>query len=291
MKLLLKFNLMFVLVFGMGLIATGYAARQFLRNNARERVLQEARLMMETTASTRTYTSKQIKPLLAPREKQENTFFPQTVPAYSAGQIFGYLHGKFPDYTYKEATLNPTNLADRATDWETDVVETFRNDRNRQELVGERDTPTGRTLFLAKPMKATPPCLECHSVPAAAPPAMIRTYGSNNGFGWKVDEIIAAQIVTVPMSVPTQIADKAFADLLMWLAAISIISLILLNLALVITVIQPVSRMAAAADAISKGNLEIVEVPVKGKDEIAVLADSFNRLTRSLSKAMKMLEE
>lgn len=291
MKLLLKFNLMFVLVFGMGLIATGYAARQFLRNNARERVLQEARLMMETTASTRTYTSKQIKPLLAPREKHENTFFPQTVPAYSAGQIFGYLHGKFPDYTYKEATLNPTNLADRATDWETDVVETFRNDRNRQELVGERDTPTGRTLFLAKPMKATPPCLECHSVPEAAPPAMIRTYGSNNGFGWKVDEIIAAQIVTVPMSVPTQIADKAFADLLMWLAAISIISLILLNLALVITVIQPVSRMAAAADAISKGNLEIVEVPVKGKDEIAVLADSFNRLTRSLSKAMKMLEE
>lgn len=291
MKLLFKFNLIFVLVFGLGLVATGYAARQFLRNNARERVLQEARLMMETTASTRSYTAKQIRPLLEPRQKEEQTFFPQSIPAYSAGQVFGYLHTKFPDYTYKEAALNPTNLSNRATDWETDVVTTFRNDRNRQEIIGERDTPTGRTLFLAKPMKATAVCMECHSVPQAAPPAMVRTYGSNNGFGWKVDEVIAAQIVSVPMAVPTSIADKAFADLMLWLAAISAISLILLNLALVITVIQPVSRMAAAADAISKGNLDIVEVPVKGKDEIAVLADSFNRLTRSLSKAMKMLEE
>ena len=32
-----------------------------------------------------------------------------------------------PDYTYKEAALNPTNPADRALDWEADFINNFRN--------------------------------------------------------------------------------------------------------------------------------------------------------------------
>jgi len=39
------------------------------------------------------------------------------------------IHSKYPDYSYKEATLNPTNPLNRATDWETDLVNEFKNDR------------------------------------------------------------------------------------------------------------------------------------------------------------------
>ena len=39
---------------------------------------------------------------------------------------------------------------------------------------------------------------------------MIAAYGSNNGFGWKAGDVIAAQIVQVPMRVPEVIAAKAF---------------------------------------------------------------------------------
>ena len=53
MKLLFKFNLIFLAVFGLGLLATGYTAREFLQTNARNQVLQQARLMMETTSATR----------------------------------------------------------------------------------------------------------------------------------------------------------------------------------------------------------------------------------------------
>jgi protein-histidine pros-kinase len=49
--------------------------------------------------------------------------------------------------------------------------------------------------------------------------------------------------------------------------------------------------MSAAADAISRGELGVPELQVKGKDEISALADSFNRMHRSLSKAMKLLDE
>lgn len=290
MKLLVKFNLIFIGAFGLGLAATGYVAHDFLQADARRQVLEQARLMMETTRSTRNYTSKQIRPLLEVSQRREKAFYPQTVPAYSATQVFSYLRTAYPDYTYKEATLNPTDLVDRAVDWEADVVNAFRNDSTRTELVGQRSTPTGESLYLAKPIRTDASCLACHSVPSAAPAAMVKIYGPDHGFGWKPNETVAAQIVSVPMALPIQIADRAFRNLMLWLAAISIGTLLLLNAALVVTVVRPVTRMSAAADEISKGNLDVAELPVRGSDEIATLAGSFNRMHRSLTRAMQLLE-
>ena len=48
--------------------------------------------------------------------------------------------------------------------------------------------------------------------------------------------------------------------------------------------------LAVTAIAVSIGNLEVPEFAVKGRDEIAILATSFNRLRRSLQKAMQLLE-
>ncbi len=44
------------------------------------------------------------------------------------------------------------------------------------------------------------------------------------------------------------------------------------------------------ADEISKRNLNVPELPVKGSDEISQLARSFNRMYVSLVKAIQMLE-
>ena len=46
--------------------------------------------------------------------------------------------------------------------------------------------------------------------------------------------------------------------------------------------------MSLAADEISKGNLKIEEFNERGKDEVARLAASFNRMKRSLEKAMAL---
>ena len=65
------------------------------------------------------------------RQKREDVFYPQSVPAFAAGQVFGYMHTNYADYTYKEATINPTNPQDRAVDWETDVISQFKNNPSR----------------------------------------------------------------------------------------------------------------------------------------------------------------
>jgi protein-histidine pros-kinase len=291
MKLLARFNLIFIAIFGIGTVLAVYFAYGFLRTNAKAEVLEQARLMMETTLATRSYTSQQIKPLLNKVQARNADFLPQTVPAYSATQVFDYLHKRNPEYSYKEATLNPTNLVDRASDWEGDVVNAFRNDSTLIEKIGERDTPTGRSLFYARPLRIDDAaCLECHSIPAHAPASMIRQYGPNNGFGWKLHEVIGAQIVSVPESLPIQIADKALRTLIVYFVAVAVIVLIVLDTVLIATVIRPVARLSRAADEISQGKLDVEDLPAQGKDEISNLAASFNRMQRSLARAMRMLE-
>jgi protein-histidine pros-kinase len=288
MRLLIKFNLLLLLVFGVSIGITAYVAHNFLQENARGEVIQQARLMMGAAGGMRTYTSKQVGPLLAAHEKDSASFAPQRVPAYSATEVFSYLRQEYPAYIYKEATLNPTNLRDRPLAWEADVIEDFRNHAEKKELIAQRETPEGASLFLARPITADPPCLTCHSVPSAAPASMIASYGPEHGFGWKTGEVVGAQIVSVPMSVPVAMADAAFKTLLISLSGVFLFTLALLDLGLVLIVVHPVDRLARMADEISRGNLQVPEIPVKGSDEISQLARSFNRMSQSLAKALRV---
>ncbi len=287
MKLQVKFSLIFLLVFGVQLAVAGYVCDGFLQRSARDQVMRQAQLMMESSQATRTYTIEQVKPLVNPND---SVFHPQTVPAYAATEHFNYFRSAYPEFSYKEATLNPTNLRDRAVDWEADVIESFRNNPAQRDFSGERDTPMGPALYMARPIKAGAPCLSCHSTPDAAPANVVKVYGRTNGFGWKADEIIGAQIVTVPLAVPIRMANAALRDLMTSLVLVAIVTLLILNLTLHFAVIRPVRRFSVMADQISQGNLDFPELPAGGNDEIGVLAGSFNRMHRSLAKAMKMLD-
>lgn len=290
MNLLLKFNLLIITLVAIALAIVATVAHSFLIDNARDQVIQQAKLMMESASSTRKYTSEELKPLLLQAADDRHTFLPQTVPAYGATVIFSKLRQNFPDYTYKEATLNPTNLQDRAADWESDVIQTFRNNPSQKEILGERMTPTGMFVYLAHPIVAAQSCLECHSTPSAAPQTMINKYGSSNGFGWNLNEVVAAQIVSVPMELPVSIATKAFHTLMLALSVTFLAILIAVNLVLYFLIILPVRKLSTVADRVSLGQFQDAELPVRGKDEMAQLTASFNRLFVTVTKALRMLD-
>ena len=289
MGLRLKFNLVLILVFALGLAASGYVSKRILEANAQEEVTRNAELMMGAALAVRGYTSKQVKPQL--ELQLMRAFLPQSVPAYAATEMFNTLRQQHPEYTYKEATLNPTNPRDRAVEWEADIVQQFRNDPARSEIRGTRETPTGKALYLAKPLKISDPgCLPCHDTPDTAPKSMVAHYGNANGFGWKLGETVGAQIISVPMSVPLAKADQAFKTFMTSLVGVFLLAFIVLNVVLSFLVIRPIVRMSRAADEVSTGNFDVPEFSVGSRDEIGVLATSFNRLRRSLEKAMKLLE-
>ncbi len=290
MGLLLKINLILILVFVVTVGAMGYVSQDLMEKNARDQVLQNARLLAQTAAAVRNYTSTQIQPILHSRPWPN--FQPQTVPAYSAQEIFKTLSKKYPDYVYKESALNPTNPNDLAADWEAHIVNRFRDNPGQTELIGERDTRRGRSLYLAEPIQiAAVSCLKCHSTPEKAPPAMINMYGPSHGFGWKQGEIIGARIVTVPMQVAKNQAQLAFRHLFGSFVGVFTLLLLVLNGLLQLVVIRPIRRLCKTADEVSLGNPNAAPFDTKSKDEIGLLAGSFQRMRISLEKSFKMLED
>jgi HAMP domain-containing protein len=290
MRILAKFNLVLIFVFGAAVGLTGYIARQLLQQDARDEVLQQAQLLVGAASAMRTYTTDQLDPLLEDKAAHSTTFIAQTIPFFGATELFNYLRKTYPAYTYKEATLNPTNPRDRAADWEADVIQGFRNNGDEAQMIGQRDTPQGESLWLAHPIKVEASCLQCHGSPNTCPPALVKVYGRDNGFNWKTGDVVGAQIVSVPMSLPIKIADREFKALMISLGSVFLVTLVLLDAALIVLVVRPVSRLSSMADEISKGNLQVPEIPVKGSDEIAHLARSFNRMYVSLAKAIRLLE-
>ena len=289
MGLRLKFNLVLLLVFAIGLGVTGYISHDLLHRNARDEVLRNAGVMMEAALSMRSYTNMQLRPLIP---YSETEFHPQSVPAYSATEIMAALRKKYSDYSYKEAALNPTNPRNKAVEWETDIVTAFRNKPDRGEISGIRDTPTGQSLYLARPFQINDKaCLACHTTAAEAPPAMVKIYGPNNGFGWKHKEVIGAQIVSVPMTLPVQNANRAFYTFMISLSAVFLALFVIMNVMMSLLIVRPITRMSDAADKISTGDMNIAEFADTGKDEVALLGKSFNRMRRSLAKAIDLINK
>jgi len=289
MNLRTKFNFVLFSVFSIALAGSSYLSYVLLQKNAREETVRHAGMMMEAALAIRSYTVKEIRPLLAHHLTEK--FLPQTVPAYAATISFDALRTKHPEYSYKEATLNPTNPRNHAVDWENDIIQAFKNSPSLKEIIGTRDSPTGNLLYLARPIKIkNEGCLACHSTSSTAPKTLIEKYGDTNGFGWQLNEIVGAQIVNVPMSVTVEKAKHASVLFVSTLAGVFIFIMIVLNIMLEKIVTRPINKMANIADQVSLGDLAAPEFKHGGKDEVAVLAESFTRMRRSLEKAMKMLD-
>jgi HAMP domain-containing protein len=290
MKIRWKIDLAISGAFLIGLGLAGAGAYTILEENAREDSLQNARIMIESASAIRAYTAESIKPLLEPLMKVQ--FLPHSIPSFAAQTNFKMVHQKLPDYKYREPTLNPTNLNDRALDWEADIINEFRNDRDRQEIVTARDTPTGRFLTLARPLKVgTPACLSCHSTAEVAPATMVALYGSQNGFGWKLGEIVGAQVVSIPLAVPLGRAYQALLWFMLALAGTFVVIIIIVDILLRLLVTKPVAEISDMANEVSMGQLDTPEYVRNSRDEIGSLSASFNRMRRSLQNAMAMLEE
>ena len=100
---------------------------------------------------------------------------------------------------------------------------------------------------------------------------MIDLYGSANGFGWKLGDVIGAQIVSVPMQVALDRANEAFKVSLLALVAVFAVTIVLLNLLLHFVIVKPIRRMSAIASEVSLGNMDAPEFAERGRDEIASL--------------------
>jgi two-component system, cell cycle response regulator len=250
MLLRLKFNLVLVIVFALGILGAGIYYNGYLQRNALDDVRYNSQVLMETALAIRSYTTDEIKPHLDPLNAER--FLPQTVPAFAATETLHRLKDRYAGYDYKEAVLNPTNLRDLATDWEQGLIDKFRSGSTEKELSGVHGEGIQSTLYVARPIKIkNPQCLSCHSTPDAAPASMIKVYGEKNGFGWKQDEIVGIQLVNVPMLYPLEKARQTFRNFMLSLLGVFALMFVAMNVALSGLVIEPMARINAKLEELA----------------------------------------
>ncbi|NDJ18004.1 c-type heme family protein [Myxacorys almedinensis] len=293
LKLGPKFNLLLALVFIGGFIISGLALSNVLESRAKNEVTSKALILIQTMNSVRDYTSTNLQPLLNPRLDTDSTFIPETVPAYSATEVFQRVRKTDPykDFFYKEATLDPTNLRDKADSFEADLVDKFRKDSNTKELSGFRDLPGGQVFYIARPLSVQKEsCLRCHSTPDKAPRSQIATYGAENGFNWKLNDIVAAQLISVPAEEVLNNARQSLVMIMSILLAVFLAIVAVINYLLKRSVIHPIRQMARTAESVSMGHME-EEFRQTSRDEIGALAAAFNRMKSSLEISMNLLNK
>ncbi|MBL4805943.1 MAG: DUF3365 domain-containing protein [Rhodobacteraceae bacterium] len=290
MRLRTKFNLVLIVACFLGLSAASFLTYRAAQQNALQEIENEIALIRANALAVRNYTSTGIKPLLS--DGNDILFLPHSVPSFSAQTVFAKFQETFPDYYYKEAALNPTNPDDLAEDWEAVLINQLRANPDLDRISVIRDTSAGRVFAVAFPFTITNPgCLDCHSDPAIAPAAMIDLYGTENGFGWEMNETIGAQIIWAPMSLADQRAMDLIVVIMLAIVAAFAVVIVLVNVMLSRIVLKPVSVMSEISEQVSMGDFSAPEYVKKGKDEISSLSTSFNRMRRSLDSAMKLLDD
>lgn len=291
LKLTAKLNILLGIILIFLITIISIILSRVLQKYAQQVIAERALMLIETMNSVRNYTSTQINPELASRLELEPIFLAQTVPAYSAREIFEHLrtNEEYSQFFYKEATINPTNVRDKADNFEAEIVKSFQNSSDSQKQ-GFRTIPGGDFFYIARPIKVEKEsCLRCHGKVEQAPASLIATYGNTNGFDWKLNEIVGAQIISVPASQVFEAAGKLNYLVIRNIILLLLIGSLLINLFLKFTVINPIKKISHLSKELSIGNMDI-EFEQTTNDEIGILAASLNRLKVSIKIAMELLE-
>jgi protein-histidine pros-kinase len=285
----LKFNLILAACFLVGLGLSSYPFYQLSRGEAIELLQSQIEMLRAQALAVRRYTSQEVQPLLG--DQSEVQFLPQTMPSFSAQTVFRNFQEDYPQFSYKEASLNPTNLSDLAKDWEVDIIATLEKNPQMNRDVRIRDTNSGSFYTVTYPLRLNDEsCLSCHGSPDKAPTSMVALYGKKHGFGWKLKDLVAAQIISVPMSGAQEKIWHRFWQFIGITSVIFLVWIGILDILLNFLVIWPVRKMAQTAEHVSMGDSSVAEYEYVGADEIGSLSRSFNRMRRSLDSAMKMLD-
>lgn len=289
-----KFTVALLLFFVGGILLSWLALSRALTQFAEDQVNDKSEILISTMNAVRHYTSSRVNPLLSPRLENEEIFISETVPAFSAREVFEEFrrYEGYNGFFYKEATLNPTNPRDLADDFEAELVNRFRTEAELEELSGFRTLNGEEMFYTARPLAVgSDACLRCHGDPASAPASLINTFGSENGFGWNLDEIVAAQFIYVPAQ---RVSDATWISLsAVMLVFILVFALVILaiNLLLGRNVVEPIRRLAGLAVMVGEDKLTTDSEEIRWLDPVAERGDELGQLSRLFQKMARQVYE
>ena len=304
LKLGPKFTLLLTLVFLGGIIVSGITLSSAMQHKAEEEIATKATILTETMNSVRAYTTNNVLPQLNEKLTTEPEFVREAVPAFAAREVFERFRqqSEYRSFFYKEATLNPTNPRDQADEFETSLVQEFRNQPDLKEKSGYRSLNGQNLFYIARPMSLTQTtCLQCHSTPEAAPKSLIATYGDKNGFHWPMNQVLAAQTIYVPIDTILVRGQQYLILTMSIFVAIFAGAVFLINGLLARTVIHPIRNLTAIARRVSESSMTVEQVGefdspslrqvARRADEPGQLARAFQHMAHEVAAREQNLAE
>jgi hypothetical protein len=301
LKLGPKFTLILSIVFVVGIVVSGFVLWEALLGRAQGEVTAESQMLIDVMNAVRWYTSTEVNPLFQAQMQTQLAFVSQSVPAFSAREVFEKFRGDktYSTHFYKEAATNPTNPRNKADEFETEILTQMRNSPGQASISGFRTRDTEWVYYTARPLVLSAEnCLVCHSTPEQAPASLLATYGSESGFGWQLNDVVAAQMLYVPASEVFGSAIRFFVMVMAILVAMLAIILVVINLLLRADVIQPIALLAGLAGKIGTDEMTAEDLDSAGlagiarrTDELGQSATVFQRMAREIFVRTRRLKE
>ena len=288
-KLRTKFNIAMGVLFLICLISIYFIAGNRLQKDAEKQIFDKARLLLTTMESSRSFTSKVIKPALY--KSLPGRFIVEGMSSsFGARNIFERISKYYPQYYFKHAAPSPRNPINKASAIEMNIINKFQANPALKEWKGFTNKNGKKEYMIMKPIVAKERCLRCHSTPELAPSELVERYGTKNGFGRKVGEVIGTLTVSVPASIVMDTASKnTFYFMGIVLLFFAILTLII-NFLFGRVILKPINKLSEVANKISVGELN-AEIDVSSEDEIGNLANSFERMRTSINMAFDRLKK
>lgn len=259
-KLATKFTLLLSFLFLVTIFMSGIALSRVMEERAGDEINYRGQVLMEMMESVRDYTHTRVSPLLSSIAEQQPKFTPEIVPSFAAREAFERLrrNPEYANFLYKDAVINPTNLRNKADEFETNLIDRFRKDTKLENLSGFRNLFDEQLFYSSRPLVIKEQsCLRCHSQPHLAPKTQIEMYGDQNGFDWTLNQVIGAQIIYVPASQVLENARQTFLIVMAIFIIVFILVILFINNSLKKHVIQPIKPIAQLAEKIRRNTIDV----------------------------------
>ncbi len=279
----------FALLFSAIILYRTWAAS---KRHVEEMTATQANIALAFDLAIRQYVKESIRPEMEKRIGPEEFVLGAMSTSYAARKIVDKVREQFPNYRLRFPSENPRNPINAAAPEEVEILNHFRANPGLDRWNG-RLTIDGVDYFAAADvMRVDESCLRCHGDPADAPDALVQRYGETGGFHYKVGDLVGMDLVAIPMDqVHATVASQARANVVTagaWLVVL--FSAVLGAFTLVVgRRLSHITRyFQAAAD--DEGE-PLSPMPETGRDEITLIARSYNRLAARLRHLQASLED
>lgn len=271
----------------LALVALGWASYEFSRRTALQEAGSKGEIIFNYLQSQRHFFRKNQTPLINELIEKDR-FYPNLMSGFAAtSTTFDYFNNRMPGYMIKYAATNPLNESNKADDFEVSLISQFKSDTKLKETSGTITKNGINFFYRAVPLKVDNlQCLECHSDPTLAPKDQVAIYGSESGYGWKIDEIVSSLVVYIPISEAIAQAKQTALILLGIGAGCLIFTLFVISIFLERGVVQPIIRLNNRTEEISLGKGLDKAVIIKSNDEVGSLSRAIDRLRISVARML-----